>query len=379
MFRGELRGAVRGWRLLWKWMLSFAQRKQKETGPIVSNDKEPIVTEVESKTEIEIQTDNIVDNLQNDANGKTDLKICPFCAEEIKIEAIKCKYCGEWLKEIDKESLLKKNKILLLKNVTAKININLEDIGNNKLLYYITIIPISILAVDFLFNLNSYNMRQLLTQAQQELITYLLLTSVGIIISSYIYNVKKIKLIILFSIINLYVIRIIIVSIFFNLFLLSEVVANTTYEVVFLFGALIIFAILFRFFEPVFNFANIDNIVTGHQDPILKKKYDIGTCSKCKKITRIAKERFISFLGKSDYYFCDNCGIFIRGNPVKNICLGLSEGILSIVLVISLVSNFGVSKQSSWESVLLLLFIYGVFDGVKRTLMSLCGLKIMHE
>jgi hypothetical protein len=33
-----------------------------------------------------------------------EIKNCPFCAEEIKPDAIKCKHCGEWLQDQSIES-----------------------------------------------------------------------------------------------------------------------------------------------------------------------------------------------------------------------------------------------------------------------------------
>jgi len=34
------------------------------------------------------------------------MKKCPFCAEEIQDDAVKCKYCGEWMKKESGSALL---------------------------------------------------------------------------------------------------------------------------------------------------------------------------------------------------------------------------------------------------------------------------------
>ena len=49
-----------------------------------------------NKVEVEDEGDKKI----NDVPQENLMKICPFCAEEVKIEALKCKHCGEQLENI---------------------------------------------------------------------------------------------------------------------------------------------------------------------------------------------------------------------------------------------------------------------------------------
>ncbi|MDZ4383761.1 MAG: hypothetical protein U0937_03880 [Thermodesulfovibrionia bacterium] len=109
-------------------------------------------------------------------------------------------------------------------------------------------------------------------------------------------------------------------------------------------------------------------------DPITGKKCDSGTCSKCGGITIIGRERFISFfsfLGKSSEYFCGNCNRFIMGNPLNNIFLGITESVAFFLFM----GGIAHGKSSSYSSIVILILLVGIYDGIKRVFFGIKGVK----
>ncbi len=64
------------------------------------------------------------------------MKKCPFCAEEIQEEAMKCKHCGEWLNKIKNSQITENINEVTAQNLTTKLftedNVQLYEKDNSK-------------------------------------------------------------------------------------------------------------------------------------------------------------------------------------------------------------------------------------------------------
>ena len=164
------------------------------------------------------------------------------------------------------------------------------------------------------------------------------------------------------SVVNLFLFRLLLFVILIgDKASIDVTITDTVKEAAIVCVSVIVFSFLFRAVEPKFKFAEIHNIKRDVSDQVTKKKCDIGVCGKCGMETKVAKERFISTFGKSERYFCDNCGIFLRTDPLMAIFLGLSESAVTLIFLFGIAAlSIGTSsKPSMFQSV----FFVGMFLG----------------
>jgi hypothetical protein len=248
--------------------------------------------------------------------------------------------------------------------------IELKEISFLKVIAYILLLPAAIILLDILLGVTFSKLSQEIAEAEWRAIAYIFYFSLGIWIADYIYRFRKLAPIIVLSFFALFLYRFVMAAIYKPEFI-GQSLINTLEEGLIVYVSLSLFSFLFRYFEPKFDFAEIRN-VSEFKEPLTKKKQDRGTCTKCGGVTIVAKERAISFLGKSSEYFCGNCNRFIRGNPLNNIFLGITEGICCLLFMVAVNMQ---GKSSANSGMFSLFFLVGIYDGIKRVSFGIAGVK----
>lgn len=266
------------------------------------------------------------------------------------------------------------NAIKITDSKSEKEN-NLLVLPPFKFIFYSILIAIGIWIAESILNLLMRKALEYMSTSQQFIITFLVLFSLSIFIAGAIYKIRKTWLLLTLSTISLVLIRSLYAYKFFDINIIGSIVIYTLGEALVVFLISLAFILLFRIADGKFKFAKLRDIKCDVDDANSKTKYDTGVCCNCESVTKIAKKNsFIEFLPKKEFHFCDNCGIFLRNNPLSSIFFGLAEITLSSCFIVGMVANLDTQEQSTMQNFGLLFFLCAVLDGLRRAFSGIRGI-----
>jgi hypothetical protein len=244
------------------------------------------------------------------------------------------------------------------------------------------LIAIGVWFAEFIFNLLLGKAFSELSAShpQRFIVTSLYIFSLSIFIAGAIYKIRQSWLMLIVAAIALALFRFLFAAIYFNTIMAGYIVLYTIGETLIMFLVALGFIPLFRVADKRFKFAKLRDIKCDVDDTESKTKYDTGVCCNCGNITKIAKKNsLLDFLPKKEFHFCDNCGVFLRNNPLASVFFGFAEIMLSSCLFVGIAISVDTQHQSSIHNVGLLFALCGVIDGLRRGFSGIKGVVISKE
>jgi hypothetical protein len=153
-----------------------------------------------------------------------------------------------------------------------------------------------------------------------------------------------------------------------------DVLAVRTAERTALFASLVLAVALFRHFEQTLDFAEVSGQVEL-EDMNTKIKYTAARCARCGSQTVISRERQPG-KGRKNEFFCDNCKIYIRGNPLPGAVIGLMFMVISASILYGTNDALDESALSAFNLLWVMIIFIGArsfYFGVKWTVYSMRG------
>jgi hypothetical protein len=151
-----------------------------------------------------------------------------------------------------------------------------------------------------------------------------------------------------------------------------DVLAVIAAERTALFVSLVLAIVLFRHFEERLEFAEVSGQVEL-EDMNTKIKYTAARCGRCGAQTVTSRERRPG-KGRKNEFFCDNCKIYIRGNPLPGAVVSMIFVLISAAVLYGTNEGLDESALSAFNLLWVMLVFIGArsfYFGMKWTLYSL--------